>query len=118
MSKFESRKRRSAKTKARIKASNRPRLVVFRSSIHIYAQIVKADINGDRVLVSCSTLDKEMKPLLKGTKTEQAFQVGKKLAERAKSKSINEVAFDRSGYKYHGRIKALADGAREDGINF
>ena len=118
MSKREARIRRGVKTKAIIKKSTRPRLVVFRSLSHIYAQIIVRGEKGDEVLISSSTVDTEAKSGLTGNKVEQAYQVGKLLGARAKSKSIEAVAFDRSGYKYHGRIKALADGAREAGLNF
>jgi len=73
---------------------------------------------GDQVIVSSSTLDKELKVSLSGNKCEQALQVGKLLAKRAIEKKVSEVAFDRAGYKYHGRVKALAEGAREAGLNF
>ncbi|KTC65222.1 50S ribosomal protein L18 (plasmid) [Legionella adelaidensis] len=118
MNKQLARKRRGSKTKAIIKSSKRPRLVVHRSSVHIYSQIVIPGEKGDQVVVSSSTLDKEVKASLKGNKSEQAMQVGKLLAQRAKDKKITEVAFDRAGYKYHGRIKALAEGAREAGLEF
>ena len=118
MNKFHARARRGLKTKAIIRHSNRPRLVVYRSSVHIYSQIVVAGENGDTVIVSSSTLDTELKANLSGTKSEQAAQVGKLLAIRAKEKNVTDVAFDRAGYKYHGRVKALADGAREAGLNF
>lgn len=116
--KIKARLRRSLKTKAILKKSARPRLVVFRSGQHIYAQLVVSHQKGDKVLVSSSSIDKEIKPTVKGTKVEQAYLVGKTLAERAKSQDIESVAFDRSGYKYHGRVKALADGAREAGLIF
>lgn len=120
MNKFKSRERRGLKTKAVIRKSksNRPRLVVFRSSSHIYSQIIVSAPNGDEVIASSSTLDKEIKTSLSGNKSEQARLVGLALAERAKAKDIVAVAFDRSGFKYHGRVKALADGAREGGLNF
>jgi large subunit ribosomal protein L18 len=118
MNKEKRRIRRSLKAKAIQRHSTRPRLVVYRSACHIYSQIIVRGENGDSVLVSSSTVDKELKTALKGTKVEQAQQVGKLLAERAKAKKIQDVAFDRAGYKYHGRIKALADGAREAGLNF
>ena len=120
MNKYKSRERRGLKTKAIIRKSksNRPRLVVYRSSTHIYAQIVISAPAGDEVLVSSSSVDKELKQSLSGKKCEIARQVGLALAERAKSKKISEVAFDRSGFKYHGRVKALAEGAREGGVNF
>ncbi|MDF1678120.1 MAG: 50S ribosomal protein L18 [Legionellaceae bacterium] len=105
--------RRGSKTKAVIRQSGRPRLVVHRSSCQIYAQIVMPGENGDRVLVACSSLEKDVRKKLKGNKVERAFQVGQLLGQRAKELNVVEVAFDRSGYKYHGRVKALADGARE-----
>jgi large subunit ribosomal protein L18 len=118
MNKVHARKRRGLKAKAVIAKTNRPRLVVNRSAVHIYAQIVARGEKGDQVIVSCSTLDKALKATLSGNKTEQALLVGKHLAERAKEQNVVDVAFDRSGYKYHGRIKALATGAREAGLNF
>ena len=74
--------------------------------------------NGDRVLVSCSSLEKDLRKTLKGNKVERAFQIGQLLGQRAKEQNLLEVAFDRSGYKYHGRVKALAEGARESGLIF
>lgn len=118
MNKQQARKRRGLKTKAIIRNSKRPRLIVHRSSTHIYSQIVMCSDKGDLVIVSASTLDKELKATLSGNKCEQSMQVGKLLAGRAKEKNIIDVAFDRAGYKYHGRVKALADGAREAGLNF
>lgn len=118
MNKYDARKRRSLKTKAIIKDSSRPRLVVFRSLSHMYAQIIVASDLGDQVLVSSSTMDKELRVGLDGNKTLQAFAVGKLLAARASEKNIVDVAFDRAGYRYHGRVKALASGAREAGLNF
>lgn len=118
MNKQIARKRRGTKTKAIINTSKRPRLVVYRSSAHIYSQIIVRGENGDQVIASSSTLDKELKSALTGNKCEQAMQVGKLLAQRAKDKKVTDVAFDRAGYKYHGRVKALADGAREAGLEF
>jgi large subunit ribosomal protein L18 len=118
MSKRTSRIRRGMKAKALQRNSDRPRLVVYRSACNIYSQIVVGSEKGDVVLVSCSTLDTELKASLSGNKVEQASQVGKLLGERAKAKEILDVAFDRSGYRYHGRVKALADGARAAGLNF
>jgi large subunit ribosomal protein L18 len=118
MNKQIARKRRGTKTKAIIGISKRPRLVVHRSGVHIYSQIVVAGDKGDQVIASASTMDKELKSSLTGNKCDQATQVGKLLANRAKEKKIIDVAFDRAGYKYHGRVKALADGAREAGLNF
>lgn len=118
MNKEKRRVRRSLKAKAIQRHSMRPRLVVYKSACHIYAQILVRGENGDKVIASASTVDKELKSALVGTKVERAQQVGKLLGERAKAKEIHDVAFDRAGYKYHGRIKALADGAREAGLNF
>ena len=95
----------------------RPRLNVFRSARHIYAQVV--DDSQGHTLVSASTVDPEVKVQLKGlVKSEQAKVVGKVLAERALNQGIKQVVFDRGGYKYHGRVKALADAARESGLVF
>ena len=119
MNKHNSRNRRGLKAKARIKQSDRARLVVYRSGVHIYSQIVQADKLGDKVLVVCSTNDKELRANLSGKpKVEQASMVGKLLGKRASDQGITQVAFDRAGYKYHGRVKALAEGAREAGLDF
>ena len=91
--------------------AERPRLVVFRSLKHIYAQLV--DDNAQRTLATVSDLGIEQ-----GKKGERASEVGKLIAERAKSAGITRVVFDRAGYRYHGRIKAVADGAREGGLEF
>jgi large subunit ribosomal protein L18 len=96
---------------------DRPRLNVFRSLCHIYAQVV--DDSKGATLVSASTIDPEVQGQLNGlAKTEQARVVGKVLAERALDQGIKRVIFDRGGYKYHGRVKALADAAREGGLEF
>ncbi|HHF7365875.1 TPA: 50S ribosomal protein L18 [Legionella bozemanae] len=119
MNKQNSRARRGLKAKALIRKSGRARLVVYRSGLHIYSQIIEADKLGDKVLVSCSTNDKELRPSLTGKcKVEQANLVGKLLGKRASERGITQVAFDRAGYKYHGRVKALAEGAREAGLDF
>jgi large subunit ribosomal protein L18 len=119
MNKQQSRRRRGLKAKALIKSSGRARLVVYRSGVHIYSQIIQADKLGDLVLASCSTNEKELRDSLNGKcKVEQAQLVGKLLGKRAGEKGIKQVAFDRAGYKYHGRVKALADGAREAGLDF
>lgn len=119
MNKQNSRNRRGLKTKALIRKSGKARLVVYRSGVHIYSQIVQADKLGDKVLVVCSTNDKELKTDLSGKcKVEQATLVGKLLGKRASEQGITQVAFDRAGYKYHGRVKALAEGAREAGLDF
>ena len=92
----------------------RPRLNVFRSEANIYAQIID-DVNGV-TLVSASSLEKDF--ACEGTKSDAAKQVGMNVAERAKAKGIDTVVFDRGGYVYHGRVKALAEGAREGGLQF
>ncbi|MCP3900288.1 MAG: 50S ribosomal protein L18 [Desulfobacteraceae bacterium] len=92
----------------------RPRLSVFRSSKHIYAQIVD-DVNGN-TLVSASTLDKEFNT--KGDKKVRAKEIGQLIGKRALDKGITQVVFDRNGFLYHGRVKALSTGAREAGLNF
>jgi large subunit ribosomal protein L18 len=95
----------------------RPRLNVFRSLNHIYAQVI--DDSKGHTIASASTVDPEVETRLAGLKkTEQARVVGKVLAERALSQGITQVVFDRGGYKYHGRVKALADAAREGGLEF
>ena len=92
-----------------------PRLSVHRTSQHIYAQIIAAD--GGTVIVSASTMQADVRKSLKGTGNVEAAQaVGKSIAEKAKSAGIEQVAFDRSGFRYHGRVKALADAAREQGL--
>ncbi len=113
--KNESRLRRARRARARMRDLGVNRLSVHRTPRHIYAQIIAPA--GDKVLASASTLDSE----LRGGKTgniEAAAAVGKLVAERAKAAGIEAVAFDRGGYKYHGRVKALADAARESGLNF
>jgi large subunit ribosomal protein L18 len=113
---FERRQKR-VRTAIRQKAVERPRLSVFRSSMHIYAQIID-DANGTTV-AAASTLDKELKGKLKtGANLDAAKEVGRLIASRATAKGVKVVAFDRGGYKYHGRIKALADAAREGGLAF
>jgi large subunit ribosomal protein L18 len=100
-----------------IGTSERPRLNVFRSLNHIYAQVID-DAEG-HTLVSASTVDPEVqKQIGELTKTDQARVVGKVLAERALSQGVKQVVFDRGGYRYHGRVKALADAAREGGLEF
>lgn len=118
MNKFQARSRRGKKTKAVIRNSTRPRLVVFRSNCNIYAQIIVPSEMGDKVLVSSSTLDKDLRTQLEGSKVDRAFEVGKLLGTRALALNIKDVAFDRAGYRYHGRVKHLATGAREAGLNF
>jgi large subunit ribosomal protein L18 len=111
--------RRTEKVRRRIKrgAGTRLRLSVFRSSKHIYAQVID-DIKGE-TLAAASSLEKEMRTSLKtGADTAAAKAVGKSVAERAVAKGIKDVVFDRGGYLYHGRVKALADAAREGGLKF
>jgi large subunit ribosomal protein L18 len=96
-------------------SAERPRLAVFRSNSHIYAQVID-DASG-RTLATASTVEKELRGSTK-TKTEEAAVVGKLVAERAKSAGVERVVFDRAGFRYHGRIKSLADAAREAGLDF
>lgn len=112
------RKLRHRRLRAKISGtSGRPRLNVFRSLNHIYAQVID-DVQG-RTLVSASTMDKAVLAELKGkSKKVQAATVGRVVAERAREAGIEEVVFDRGGYLYHGRVKALADAAREGGLKF
>ena len=107
--------KRHMRVRAKISGTpERPRLSVFRSAKHIYAQIID-DVNG-KTLGSASSLEKDFS--CEGTKTDAAKQVGVNVAERAKAKGIENVVFDRGGYVYHGRVKALAEGAREGGLQF
>ncbi len=115
MDKKSSRLRRARRTRAKIRELAVPRLSVFRTPKHIYAQIIAA--NGSDVLASASTVQAEIKSTVKYTgNIDAAAAVGKAIAEKAKSAGIESVAFDRSGFKYHGRVKALADAAREAGL--
>ena len=116
-------KQTSVRRKARVrlgiaaKAKGRPRLSVFRSSKHIYAQVI--DDQAGKTLAAASSLDKDIKGKLKtGADREAAAEVGKLLASRAKEQGVETVVFDRGGYMYHGRIKALAEAAREGGLSF
>ena len=95
-----------------------PRLVIFRSNKHIYGQLI--DDNKGHTLLSCSTMDKELSKNLKvaKSKTEQSKVVGSALAKKIKTNKITKIVYDRNGYKYHGRIKAVADAIREEGVNF
>lgn len=113
----QARARRARKTRARIAAVKAMRLSVLRTNCHIYAQIISAD--GGKILASASTLEKDVRTQVSngGDKAAAAF-VGKRLAEKAKSLGIEKVAFDRAGFKFHGRVKALADAARENGLVF
>ena len=124
LTKKEQRLRRARQTRVRIALHGVARLAVFRSNTHIYASVISDD--GARVLASASTAEKEVRELLtsagssagKGANTAAATIIGKRIAERAKAAGIEKVAFDRSGFAYHGRVKALADAAREAGLQF
>ncbi|WP_207484532.1 50S ribosomal protein L18 [Arenibaculum pallidiluteum] len=112
----ERRKRRNRIALAR-KAGGRPRLSVFRSSQHIYVQVI--DDREGRTLAAASTVDKELRERLKtGATADAAKEVGRLIAERAVKAGVTEVVFDRGGYLFHGRVKALADAAREAGLSF
>jgi large subunit ribosomal protein L18 len=114
----EARERRHMKVRSRVSGTpERPRLSVYRSLSEIYAQII--DDKAGQTLASASTLDHELRSHVAGVKkSEQARKIGQALAERAKAKGIKQVVFDRGGYRYIGRVKALADGAREGGLEF
>jgi large subunit ribosomal protein L18 len=115
------RRRRSRATRARIALARVERLTIHRSNLHIYARVVSAD--GSKVLVSASTLEPEVRTQLAGAKGKggnaaAAKLVGTRVAQKAKAAGIETVAFDRAGFKFHGRVKALADAAREAGLKF
>jgi large subunit ribosomal protein L18 len=117
MDKKSARQRRARKTRARIRELHMHRLCVNRTPRHIYAQIISPD--GDKVLAAVSTVQADIKGDVKYTgNADAAAAVGKNIAEKAKAAGVSKVAFDRSGFKYHGRIKALADAAREAGLEF
>ena len=116
-SKKSSRIRRSRKTRAKISELGAHRLSIHRTPRHIYAQVISADDN--KVVASASTLQKDVSTDLKYTgNVDAASAVGKAIADKSKSAGITKVAFDRSGFKFHGRVKALADAARENGLEF
>jgi len=115
--KRESRIRRAAQTRARQRELGVTRLAVHRTNQHIYAQVISGD--GKKVLASASTAEKEVRSQLpNGGNKAAATVVGKRIAEKAKKLGIERVAFDRSGFKFHGRVKALAEAARESGLKF
>jgi large subunit ribosomal protein L18 len=118
MDKKQSRLRRARQTRLKIAQLRVNRLSVFRTNTHIYANII--DATGSKVLVSASTVEPEIKKALsgKGSNIAAATLVGKRVAEKAKAAGITSVAFDRSGFKYHVRVKALAEAAREGGLQF
>ena len=109
------RRRRRVRTALKARASGKPRLSVHRSGRHIYAQLI--DDAAGRTLAAASTLDKDLKGKAGATR-DGAAQVGKTLAERAKQAGVTRVVFDRGGFLFHGRVKALADAAREGGLEF
>ncbi len=114
---MQKRKRRAKKIRAKISQKNPIRLTIHRTNAHIYAQLI--DTNGYRVLTSSSTLEPDIrKSINKGNNVDAASLIGKRIAEKAKTCGIESVSFDRSGFKYHGRIKALAEAARENGLTF
>ena len=117
ISKKQRRERRAIKTRAKIRELGTPRLTVHRTPRHIYAQLFAAD--GSQVLATASTVQKELVKDLKYTgNVEAARAVGRAIAERAKAAGVARAAFDRSGFQYHGRVKALAEAAREAGLEF
>jgi len=120
LTKKEQRLRRSRQTRARIASQVVARLTVHRSNLHIFASVISDD--GSRVLASASTAEKEVRDQLgaagKGGNAAAAAVIGKRIAEKAKAAGIEKVAFDRSGFAYHGRVKALAEAAREAGLQF
>ncbi|HEU4352093.1 MAG TPA: 50S ribosomal protein L18 [Burkholderiales bacterium] len=112
-----SRLRRARQTRIRIRETGTARLTVHRTNAHIYAQITSS--SGDKVLAMASTVDKDLRGQLKhGGNRKAAELVGQRIAEKAKQAGIAAVAFDRAGYKYHGRVKALAEAARAGGLKF
>ena len=120
MTKKEQRLRRSRQTRTRIALQRTARLAVHRTNLHIYASLVSDD--GSQILASASTAEKEVREQLggngKGGNVSAATLVGKRIAEKAKAAGIDKVAFDRSGFAFHGRVKALAEAAREAGLQF
>lgn len=116
-SKKTSRLRRAKSTRMKIRELGASRLCIHRTPRHIYAQVISPE--GDKVLASSSTLDADVKSSVKNSgNIDAATAVGKAIAEKAKAAGVSSVAFDRAGFKYHGRVKALADAAREGGLEF
>lgn len=113
--KKQSRLRRARRSRAKIRELGVSRLTIFRTPRHIYAQVIAAE--GNKVLASASTVEKDLRGESTGN-ADAAAKVGQLIAERAKAAGVTEVAFDRSGFKYHGRVKALAEAAREAGLEF
>jgi large subunit ribosomal protein L18 len=111
------RRRRHARVRKRVSGTaDRPRLAVFRSSVHIYAQVI--DDRRGRTLAAASSVDPDVRTDGPGTKSERAKKVGALVASRAVAQGVKQVVFDRGGFLYHGRVKALADAAREGGLEF
>ncbi|HBD12129.1 MAG TPA: 50S ribosomal protein L18 [Porticoccaceae bacterium] len=116
--KKQSRLRRARKARSSMRRKGVSRLCVFRTPRHIYAQIIQPTEAGDRVVASASTLDESLRGQGATGNAQAAERVGTLLAERGKQAGVTQVAFDRSGFKYHGRVKALADAARAGGLEF
>ena len=117
MNKKNSRLRRATRTRSKIRELGRPRLTVHRTPRHIYAQLIAAD--GAHVIAAASTVSKDIRGDIRhGGNVDAATTVGRVIAEKATAAGISDVAFDRAGFKYHGRVKALADAAREHGLKF
>jgi len=120
LNKKEQRLRRARQGRKRIATQGVARLTVFRSNLHIYASVISGD--GERVLASASTAEKDLRTELgaagKGGNAAAASLVGRRIAEKAKAAGVDKVAFDRAGFAYHGRVKALAEAAREAGLQF
>jgi large subunit ribosomal protein L18 len=117
MSTVNQRLRRAKRSRSKMAELNVTRLTVFRSNTNIYAQII--DGNDNKIIATASTLEADVKKKLKSrSNVDAAVEIGKRIAEKAVKAGVKVVAFDRSGYKYHGRIKALADAARENGLTF
>ena len=118
LNKKDQRTRRSRQTRVRIARQRVVRLTVFRTNSHIYASVISGD--GSKVLAAASTAEKEVREQLKtgGSNVAAASLIGKRIAEKAKAAGVEKVAFDRAGFQYHGRVKALAEAAREAGLQF
>ncbi|WP_455202978.1 50S ribosomal protein L18 [Kaarinaea lacus] len=117
MDKKQQRLRRAKRTRAKIKELRVHRLCIFKTPRHTYAQVI--DPSGSKVIASASTVEADVKKGLKNTgNVDAASKIGALIAERAKASGVEQVAFDRAGFKYHGRVKALADAARENGLQF
>jgi large subunit ribosomal protein L18 len=118
MSKNIARRRRATRTTNKIMRGDKPCLRVHRTPTHIYAQVLQYHDDGCDVIVSASTLEKELRDKLSGSPKEKAHAIGETVAKRAADKGVKVVSFHRSGFRYHGRVRALAEGAREAGLEF